>query len=131
MDTKAVNPWSWQDALAFSQGVETRDARRLLFCAGQASVDAQGNPVHPGDMAAQLNQAFDNLEAVLAQAGLSIANVVRLNYYVTDMEAFANAGATIAARLESLPVKPSGTLLGVPRLFHPELLVEMEATAAA
>lgn len=131
MDTKAVNPWTWQDALAFSQGVETQDARRLLFVAGQASVDAEGNAVHAGDMAAQMNQAFDNLEAVLAQAGLAITNVVRLNYYVTDIEAFANAGATIAARLESLAVKPSGTLLGVSRLYHPELLIEMEATAAA
>lgn len=131
MQTKAVNPWSWQDALAFSQGVETQDTRRLLFCAGQASVDAEGNAMHPGDMAAQMNQAFDNLEAVLEQAGLAITNVVRLNYYVTDMEAFANAGATIAARLESLAIKPSGTLLGVSRLFHPELLIEMEATAAA
>lgn len=131
MDAKPVNPWSWQDALAFSQGVETQGAQRLLFVAGQASVDAQGGAVHAGDMAAQLNQAFDNLEAVLAQAGLALTNVVRLNYYVTDMQAFVDASATVAARLDSLRVKPCGTLLGVSRLFHPELLVEMEATAAA
>lgn len=131
MDMKAVNPWSWQDAYAFSQGVEAQGARRLLFLAGQASVDAQGNPVHPGDMAAQLNQAFDNLEAVLAEAELSLANVVRLNYYVTDMQAFADAAATVGTRLAPLSVKPAGTLLRVAGLFHPDLLVEMEATAAA
>lgn len=129
MDMQAVNPWTWQEAFNFSQAVETRGAQRLLCCAGQTSVDAKGRILHPGDMAAQLDQAFDNLEAVLARAGLTLANVVRLNYYVTDMQAFTDAAATVAARLRPLAVKPCGTLLGVSSLFHPDLLVEMEATA--
>lgn len=126
---KAVNPWVWQDALGFAQGVETRGATRLLFCAGQTSVDADGRVLHAGDMAAQLSKAFDNLETVLAQAGLSLANVVRLNYYVTDVQAFVGAGAVVAERLGALASKPAGTLLGVASLFHPNVLVEIEATA--
>jgi len=127
----AVNPWQWQDALSFAQGVEVRGAERVLFCAGQTSVDAGGNVLHAGDMAAQLEQAFDNLETVLAKAGLTLANVVRLNYYVTDMRAFFEAAPVVGKRLAALAVKPSGTLLGITGLFHPDALVEIEATAVA
>ncbi|HEX6993971.1 MAG TPA: RidA family protein [Gammaproteobacteria bacterium] len=129
MDMKAINPWRWQDPLHFAHGVETRGAERVLFCAGQTSVDPEGRVLHRGDMARQLERAFDNLETVLSQAGLTLANVVRLNYYVTDMDAFAAARHVVAARLGSLAVKPSGCLLGVTRLAHPDLLVEIEATA--
>lgn len=131
MEAKAVNPWSWQDAFHFSQAVDVRGAARIVFCAGVTSVDPDGRALHPGDMAAQLGQAFDNLETVLTHSGLTMANVVRLNYYVTDMEAFAAARAEVEARLGALAVKPSGILLGITRLSQPELLVEIEATAAA
>jgi enamine deaminase RidA (YjgF/YER057c/UK114 family) len=131
MEMKAVNPWAWQDRLHFSHAIDARGVERVVFCAGQTSVDPQGRVLHPGDMAAQLDQAFDNLETVLAQAGLTLAHVVRLNYYVTDMEAFAGARAAIASRLGSLATKPSGTLLGITRLAQADLLVEIEATAVA
>jgi enamine deaminase RidA (YjgF/YER057c/UK114 family) len=124
---KAVNPWTWQEPLHFSQGVDVRGGSRVIYCAGQTSVDDQGNPLHAGDMAAQLAKAFDNLEAVLAQGGMTLANVVRLNYYVTDINAFFGAHAVVGARLGA--VKPSGTLLGISSLFHPDAMVEIEATA--
>ena len=63
--TKLVNPWKWQDNFGFSQAIDVRQAGRVLYCAGQTSVDAAGAPLHAGDMAAQLTQAFDNLETVL------------------------------------------------------------------
>jgi enamine deaminase RidA (YjgF/YER057c/UK114 family) len=129
MELKAVNPWAWQDQLQFSQAVDARSTSRVLFLAGQTSVDPSGRVLHPGDMTAQLEQAFDNLEAVLSAAGLTLAHVVRLNYYVADMAAFSAARAVVAARLGTLSVKPSGCLLGVTRLAQPELLVEIEATA--
>jgi enamine deaminase RidA (YjgF/YER057c/UK114 family) len=102
-----------------------------LFCAGQTSVDGDGNPQHPGDMAAQIALAVDNLEAVLREAGMSLANVVRLNFYTTDVDAFfANAGV-VAGRTAAAGVAPAGTLLGVTRLAFPELMIEIEATAVA
>lgn len=129
--TSAVNPWSWQERLNFSHAVDVRGAERVLFCAGQTSVDPQGHVLHAHDMAAQLAQAFDNLETVLSQAGLTLENVVQLNYYVTDIDAFAAARQVVADRLGSLAVKPSGTLLGISRLAQRDLLVEIEATAVA
>lgn len=131
MDTKAVNPWTWQEQLGFSHAVDVRGAERIVFLAGQTSVDPDGRALHPGDMAGQIGRAFDNLESVLGRAGLTLANVVRLNYYVTDMDAFNSARETLNARLAAIDVKPSGVLLGVTRLAHPDLLVEIEATAAA
>lgn len=124
-----VNPWTWQDAFGFSQAVDVKGAARVLYCAGQTSVDGNGTPLHAGDMKAQLGQAFDNLEAVLRQAGLTLAHVVRLNYYTTDVPAFMEGASIIGARLARVTPKPSGTLLGVTALFHPDVMVEIEATA--
>ena len=128
-ETKAVNPWKWQDQFGFSQGMEVRGAVRLLYCAGQTSVDADGAPMHPGDMAAQMNQALDNLETVLRHAGLTLANVVRLNYYTRDVAAFIQAASSFGPRLHAAGCQPASTLLGVASLFHPDILVEIEATA--
>ena len=131
MTLKVVNPWSWQDSFHFSQAVEAPASGRVVFLAGQTSVDPDGHPLHPGDMRAQLARAFDNLELVLEQAGLKLANLVRLNYYVTDMAAYAGAREVVAERLGALDVKPSGCLLGVACLAQPDLMVEIEATAVA
>jgi enamine deaminase RidA (YjgF/YER057c/UK114 family) len=128
-ETKAVNPWKWQDQFGFSQGIEVRGAERVLHCAGQTSVDDDGAPMHAGDMAAQMNQALNNLETVLGQAGLKLANVVRLNYYTTDVAAFMQAGSSYGPRLHAAGCQPASTLLGVAALFHPDILVEIEATA--
>ncbi|MET0282484.1 MAG: RidA family protein [Steroidobacteraceae bacterium] len=131
MHTQAMNPWTWQDQYGYSQAVEVSGATRQLLCAGQTSVDEQGNPVHAGDMAAQLAQALDNLAAVLAKAGMGFANVVRLNFYTTDIAAYFAASAVVARRFETVGVKPAGTLLAVAGLFHPDILIEIEATAVA
>lgn len=129
MDTKIVNPWQWQDQFGFVQANDVSGAQRLIFCAGQVAVDGNGNPLHTGDMAAQINQAFDNLETILEQAGARLADVVRLNYYTTDINAFAGAGHVLGARLTKGNCRPASTLLGVAALFHPDIIVEIEATA--
>jgi enamine deaminase RidA (YjgF/YER057c/UK114 family) len=131
MEQRTINPWTWQDAYGFSQAVEVTGGERVLYCAGQTSVDADGGPLHPGDMAAQITQAFDNLEVVLARAGCGLANVVRLNYYVTDVDAFLAHHDVVTQRVAAAGGRPSGTLLGVARLAFPDLLVEIEATAVA
>jgi enamine deaminase RidA (YjgF/YER057c/UK114 family) len=74
---------------------------------------------------------LDNLETVLKQVGLTLANVVRLNYYTTDIAAFLNAAPAYGPRLAAAGCKPSSTLPGVAALFHPDLMVEIEATAVA
>jgi enamine deaminase RidA (YjgF/YER057c/UK114 family) len=131
VERRIVNPWAWQDAFGFVQANALRGVQRALVCAGQTAVDAEGRPVHPGDMAAQLGQALDNLEAVLGQAGFTLADVVRLNYYTTDVDALLGALEAVGPRLAAAGCRPASTLLGVTRLASPELLIELEATAAA
>jgi enamine deaminase RidA (YjgF/YER057c/UK114 family) len=131
MERRAINPWTWQDALGFVQANEVSGAKRTLICSGQTSVDAAGAPLHAGDMAAQIRQALENLETVLRRADLDLSNVVRLNYYTTDVDGFVRAAPAGLQRLAEARCRPASTLLGVARLFHPAILVEIEATAMA
>lgn len=131
MDKKLINPWKWQDEFGFSQAVEISGHSRVLRCAGQTSVNENGEPQHEGNMAAQLGLAMDNLEAVLRAAGMSLENVARLNVYTTDVDACLEHYGVAEERLAKANCKPAVTLLGVARLFIPTLLVEIEATAVA
>jgi enamine deaminase RidA (YjgF/YER057c/UK114 family) len=81
VERRMVNPWTWQDNFGYSQAIEVSGAQRTIYCAGQTSTDGEGNPVHPEDMRAQINYAFDNLETVLRESGAGLSDVVRLNYY--------------------------------------------------
>ena len=130
MQRRGINPWQWSVEMGFSQGELVEGASRVLFCAGQTSVDENGAPQHAGDMAAQVSLALDNLEAVLREAGMELANVVRLNIYTTDVDALFASYGSAAERLGAAGVTPPGTLLGVARLAYPELMVELEAIAA-
>ena len=131
MQQRKVNPWTWQDEFGFSQAVEVSGHSRVLMCAGQTSNDADGNVLHPDDMRAQIVRALDNLETVLAQANMSLSNVVRLNYYVTDIDAFFGAADALGERLGAAGIQPASTLLQVSRLAFPDFMFEVEATAMA
>src|SRR5262249_21824267 len=129
MEQRRVNPWRWQDQFGFSQAIEANGLTRALFCAGQASVDQNGTPVHAGDMKAQIGQAFDNVDVVLRSAGFTLGDVVRLTYYTIDVGRLLQAYETLTHRLASAKCQPASTLIGVTRLAFPELLIEIEATA--
>ncbi len=129
MDRRVINPWTWQERAGFVQAHEIGPGARTLYCAGVVSVDSDGRPVHAGDMAGQLGQALDNLEILLHAAGYTVTDLVRLNTYTTDLEAYGGARSAVAERLAG--ARYTATLLGVARLASPELLVELEATAAA
>jgi len=130
VESRVINPWNWQDRFGFVQAKEVIGAERTLYCAGQTSVDEQGQPLHDGDMQAQALRALDNLETVLQQAGFELSDIARLNVYVTDVDAYREAAPAIGARLANRGVRQAATLLGVARLALPELLIEIEATAA-
>ena len=132
MEQRKVNPWTWQDQFGFSQAVEVSGAARVLLCAGQTSTAPDGSTLHPGDLRAQASAALDNLETVLHEADMTLANVVRLTTYVTDVDRYlAEAAAAVGERLAAAGVQPAATLLGISRLAFPDLLIELEATAVA
>ena len=130
MERQIINPWSWQDRFGFVQAHVVSGAGRLIHCAGQTSVDADGSPIHEGDMVAQVKQSLHNLEEVLRESGCGLSDVVRLNYYTTDLDAFFPAMMEVLVpRLGEAGCRPASTLVGVSRLALPPLLVELEATA--
>jgi len=131
MERRIINPWTWQDNFGYVQANEVVGGHQVLYCAGQGSVDDDGTLVNEGDMRAQLLQALDNLETVLREGGFELSDVVRLNYYTTDVDHFFEAFGAAAGRLAEAGCRPASTLLGVSRLAYPELLVEIEATAVA
>jgi enamine deaminase RidA (YjgF/YER057c/UK114 family) len=94
-------------------------------------MSGDGKPQHADDMAAQVALSLDNLEAVLGEGGMSLANLVRLTVYTTDVDLLFQHYGVLASRLGAAGVAPSTTMLGVTRLAIPDLMVELEGTAVA
>jgi enamine deaminase RidA (YjgF/YER057c/UK114 family) len=131
MERRTVNPWAWQDEYGYVQANEVRGPQRILFCSGQTANDAEGRPLHAGDMRAQITLALDNLETVLRESGFGLADIMRLNIYTTDMDGFFEHYDALITRLAEAGCRHTGTLLGVSRLAFPEMMIELEATAVS
>jgi enamine deaminase RidA (YjgF/YER057c/UK114 family) len=129
VERKIINPWKWQDALGFVQANEVTGGQRVLYCSGQISVDADGKPLHVGDLGAQLKRSLENLEQVLSAAGFGLPDVVRLNIYTTDIDGFLANRSVFLDGLLRKGCRQASTLIGVARLARPEFLIEIEATA--
>ncbi|MFF4471313.1 RidA family protein [Streptomyces sp. NPDC001599] len=131
MQRNAVNPVSWSVEMGFNQGEVVSGHSRTLYISGQTAMSKAGKPEHDGDMAAQLALAVDNIEAVLGEAGMTLANLVRLNVYTTDVDLLFQHYGVLAGRLGAAAVAPTTTMLGVTRLAIPGQMVELEGTAVA
>ena len=129
IERTAVNPVTWSQELGFNQGEVVSGHTRTLYISGQTSTSDAGSPVHGDDISAQLARSIDNLEAVLAAAGMSLANLVRLNVYTTDVDALFPHYGVLASRLGAAGVAPTTPMLGVTRLAIAGQLVELEGTA--
>ncbi len=125
---RIINPWTWQDKFGFVQANEVTDVKRTLYTAGIVSVDRDGNLLHPGDMEKQINQILDNMETLVKQANFKLSDVVRFTYYTTDVQAFTKTSPILGAYLEKAGCRPATSLIGVNSLFHPDCVVEIEAT---
>ncbi|CAI8417604.1 MAG: 2-iminobutanoate/2-iminopropanoate deaminase [Porticoccaceae bacterium UBA1117] len=99
----------------------------LIFTSGQAAIDSEGNIVGVDDFDAQAEQGFKNLSDVLQQGGSSLAQVMKVTIYLTDMTNFMKVVA-LRERFFSAPY-PADTLIEVSSLALPELEIEIEAIA--
>ena len=131
MNRTAVNPWDWSVKMGFNQAEIITDTTRQVICSGQTAVDENGAPQHPGDMRAQIGLALDNLEAVLKGADMDLTNIIRLGVYATEVDEALKNFDLMGMRFGPLRCAPPMTLLGVTRLAMPDLMFEIEATAAA
>ena len=101
---------------------------RWVAIAGQVSLDADGKFVGVGDPAAQAQQVFANLERCLTAAGATFADVVKLNFYVTDITHLP-AIRPIRDEYVDTTNPPASTAVQVVALFSPDALLEIEAYA--
>lgn len=131
MKRTVVNPWNWSLKLGYNQAEIIDGATRQLIVAGQTAVDENGAPQHDGDMRGQIGLALDNLEAVLAGAGMNLSNIIKLGVYATDVDEALKNFDLMGMRFGPVQNAPPMTLLGVTRLAIPGLMFEIEATAAA
>lgn len=131
MQKREINPTDWLLGFNINHGIEVVGGQRVLYLSGQTANAPDGAPMHKGDLVAQFQMAWANLKDALAAAEMGPANIVRLNIYTTDMDAFMGAAGELVGVFAADDCKPVCTLLGVARLFEPDLMVELEATAVA
>jgi enamine deaminase RidA (YjgF/YER057c/UK114 family) len=112
----------------YAHGVELRSNARLLFVSGQIGIAPDGS-LAP-DFAAQCEVAMTNVEAMLAAAAMTHTNIVKLVFYLTRAVDLPTLGELRRKRWAS-STPPAVTTLVVSALARPELLVEIDATAAA
>ncbi|MFN0061906.1 MAG: RidA family protein [Myxococcaceae bacterium] len=117
---KAIGP--------YSQAIEVTAATRTLYCSGQIPLDPKTGEFVPGDVVAQAERVLLNLEAVLAEAKMTFANVVRSTIFLKDLGDFAKVNEVYARRFSSEPpARVTVQAAALPR----GALVEIDAIAVA
>ncbi len=127
MQPAGINVRMQQGKPAYSHVVTVNGPGKTIYIAGQLARDAEGNIAGPGDMRAQLEQTFKNLDACLTAAGAGWADVVKTNTYVTDYEAFSQC-SDVRMRYFGVAI-PTSTTIQISRLAQPEAMVEIEMIA--
>jgi 2-iminobutanoate/2-iminopropanoate deaminase len=123
---RRINPPTLSAPTGYTHVVETSGGK-TVYVSGQIALDREGKLVGQGDMKAQAEQVFANLQAALAAAGATFKDVVKMNTYVTDM---SQAGAVREARAKYFgDAPPASTLVQVVHLARPELMIEVEVIA--
>lgn len=127
MAKQAINPEGLPAPVGPYAHVVTSPPGKLVFCAGQVALDADGEIVGAGDIVAQTRQVMENLRISLEAAGAGFADVVKVVNYITDVDDFPRM-AEVRREYLSEP-HPVSTLVEVSALMYPELLIEIEAIA--
>ena len=111
----------------YNHGIEVPAGHRLVLCSGQIGISEDEQI--PPDCAGQAEICFDSIESILAEAGMSLADVVRINAFVTGREHLRPYMDVRNRRFA--PPYPASTLMVVSGFARPEFVVEVEVIAAA
>jgi 2-iminobutanoate/2-iminopropanoate deaminase len=112
---------------AYSHVVTVSGTGKIVYIAGQLARDIDGNCIGKGDMRAQMEQTFQNLDRCLKAAGATWADVVKTNTFVTDFEEFHKCGDVRSRYLRV--ATPTSTTVCVTGLAGPDFMIEIEAVA--
>ncbi len=122
-----TNPPTLSKPTGYTHIVEVTGPNKTVYISGQIALDRDGAVVGAGDMKAQAEQVFKNLQAALAAAGAKFSDVVKMNTYITDMDK-APAVREVRARYFT-ETTPASTLVQVVHLARPEFMLEIEVIA--
>ena len=122
-----LNPDGLSKARGYSHVVDVTGGR-TIYISGQAAFDKSGGVVGAGDLQAQSKQVFENLKAALAAAGATFADVVKLNFYLTDVSQ-VQIVRDVRDTYINVDAPPASTLVEVRRLLRQELMLEVDAIA--
>ena len=124
---RVLQPRSWARPRGYANGIAV--AGETIFLAGQVGWDAHGR--FPNGLSDQVGQALANIATLLAEAGAAPRHLVRLTWYVTDLQAYRDSLAAVGAAYRAIMGRhyPTMSVIGVSQLVEQEALVEIEATA--
>jgi enamine deaminase RidA (YjgF/YER057c/UK114 family) len=115
------------DPATYSQGIKVTQAQNILFLSGQVAYTPEGGVACRGDFKGQARGAYDAIKALVESQGGTLANVIKITTYVTDMR----------YRVDLAPLReeyfgkkgPASTLIEISALAHPDWMIEIEAIA--
>jgi enamine deaminase RidA (YjgF/YER057c/UK114 family) len=124
---RVLQPPSWARPRGYANGIAATG--ETIFLAGQVGWDAHGR--FAKELPDQVDQALANIVTLLAEAGAEPRHLVRLTWYVTDLQAYRDSLAAVGAAYRAIMGRhfPTMSVIGVSQLVEPEALVEIEATA--
>ncbi len=115
--------WS---AVGYSRAVRVGN---IIEVAGTSSSGPGGQILHAGDMYAQSKRCMDIIVSAVEELGGSVHDIVRTRVFLTDMSLWAEAGRAHGEAFADVEPKPASAFVGTSELLHPDLMVEIEATA--
>ena len=117
------------DPPIYSQAVKVTGAETVLYLSGQVAYDDNGGVAHPGDFKAQARAALQAVKAQVEAGGGTMANIVKVTTYLTDIRHRADYGPIREEFFGRNKKMPASTLVAVTALAQPEFLIEIEAIA--
>jgi len=115
------------DPPGYAQAIKITGAQTILYLAGQVAYDKDGSVACRGDFKGQARHVFECIKKLVEAGGGTLANVVKINTYVTDVK---NRAEYRGVREEFFgPKGPASTMVQVSALAHPDYLIEVEAVA--
>lgn len=124
-----INPEGLFKNPAFSQAVTTQGSGKTIYIGGQNAVNAQGEVVGKGDLAAQTEQVMQNIQTALSACGATFDNLIKLSIFIVHGQDIRLGFQASQRFLGGLKNPPAITGVFVAALAHPDYLVEVEAVA--
>ena len=123
---KIITPQGVHRPFGYSHALQVDN--NTLYISGQIPLDRDMRVVGKNDMAAQTEQVYGNLQRVLEDAGGTMEDIVMMNIYVTDLDAFDRETRPIRKKYFG-NYYPAVTAVEVRRLYNPDYMIEVEAVA--